>query len=156
MGLSQREKIMLAIAVSVFVPILLFRFVVQPVNRYQNHLVDGIESLKIKIEQTTLLGQEYRYLKRVTRTRPVSLSKKTDSILRQEELKSRSRIHLEENPKGGQRLVLKVDEINLTELTQLIYKIENSKPVIMIDNIDIGLSFKNKKLFRVSMALISK
>ncbi len=156
MGLSQREKTLVVIAFVVLLPLLLYRFVFQPVTRHQQFLNKNIESLKEKIEQTTLLGQEYKYLKQATRTKPVSLSKKTDTILRQEELKSRSTIHLEENPKGGQRLVLKVDEINLTELTQLIYKIENSKPVVMIDNIDLGHSYKNKKLFRVSMALISK
>jgi hypothetical protein len=156
MGLSQRERVLIVIAFVVLLPLLIFRFVILPINQHQQYLANSIESLKSKIEQTTLIGQELSYLKKTGLTRPISLSKKIDSILRQEDLKSRSRIQLEENPKGGQRLVLRVDEINLTELTQLIYKIENSKPVVMIDNIDIGNSYKNKKLFRVSMALISK
>lgn len=155
MSLSQREKLLILIGIVVLVPLMLYRFVFLPINNRQTELERDINRLQSVIEQVSLLGQERNHLKRVTRSRSISLSKRIDAILRQGDLKNRSRIVLEEQPKGGQRLILKLDEINLTELMRLIYDIEHSKPVMMIDNIDIGLSYKNKKLFRVSLALIS-
>ena len=155
MGLSQREKSLIIAALVILVPLLLFRFILIPVKDRQQELAVKIESLKTKIDQANLLGQELVFLKRETKIKSASLSKKIDSLLRQNGLKSRSKITVEEQPRGGQRLILKLDEINLTEFSNLIYKIENSKPIIMIDNIDINTSYKNKKLLRPSMALIS-
>jgi type II secretory pathway component PulM len=155
MSLNQRERTLLIVAIIILLPLLVFRFVLLPIKQHQDNLTTRIKTISRSIEQADLLGQELLFLRNVTRTNPVSLSKRVDSVLRQENLKARSRIALEEQPNGGQRLVLKLDEINLTELTTIIYQIENSKPVVMIDNIDIAASFKNKKLFRVSIALIS-
>jgi hypothetical protein len=155
MGLSQREKGLIFVALVIFIPLLMFRFVFVPIKQEEKSLAAKIESLVMKTDQINLLGQELLFLKRENRAKPFSLIKKIDSVLKQYQLKARSKIVLEEQPRGGQRLVLKLDEINLTELARLVYKIENSKPVILIDNIDINLSYKNKKLFRVSMALAS-
>ncbi len=113
-----------------------------------------VEQLKGEIDKTNLLGHELLYLRNATQLQTISLSKRVDAILRQDDLRSRSSIVLEEHNEG-QRLTLKLDEINLTELARLIYKIEHSKPVIMIATIDISRSYKNKKLFRVTVALIS-
>ncbi len=155
MELSQREKTLIVIALLIFIPLLLFRFVILPVSQEEKNIGQQIESLLSKTEQIDLLGQELLYLKRGNRSKSVSLIKKTDSLLRMYSLKARSKIVLEDQPRGGQRLILKLDEINLTELSRLIYKIEDSKPVVIIDNIDLNRSYKNKKLFRVSMALTS-
>lgn len=155
MGLSQREKILVFVAMAILIPLALFRFVLMPIQKRQQDLATGIVSLKNQITQAEVLGQEYRYLQKNTKTQSVSISKQIDSLLRRNRLKARSKITLEEKPGGGQRLVLKLDELNLTELTNIIYQIENSKPVVMIDNIDVNLSFKNKELLRVSMALTS-
>lgn len=155
MSLNQREKFLLVLAVVILLPLAIIRFILLPIQQKQDNLVAEITKTRHSIEQVDLLGQELQFLKTITRTNPVSLSKRVDSILRQEDLKAKSRIVLEEQPNGGQRLILKLDEINLTELTKVIYEIENSKPVVIVDNIDIASSFKNKKLFRVSIALAS-
>ncbi|MBU2514466.1 hypothetical protein KJ966_24290 [bacterium] len=118
-------------------------------------MANRIDNLNHKTNQISLLGQEYNILKKETEVNTTSLTKKIDSILRQYRLKARSNIVLDEQPKGGQRLIVKLDEIYLTELAKLVYRIENSKPIIMIENIDINPSYKNKKLFRVALALAS-
>lgn len=155
MGLSQREKYLLILGLILFVPLLLFRFVFVPFNNSQKSLEEKTADLKEKTRKISMLGQEYNSLKRETRISSVSLTKRIDSILRQYRLKARSQIALEEHPKGGQKLKLTVDEIYLTELAKFIYRIENNKPVIMIDTIDIIPSYKNKKLFKVTLGLIS-
>ncbi len=155
MGFSQREKYLILLALLIFVPLLLFRFVFFPFSENQKSLTKKIDALEHKTKQISILGQEYNILRKETQVNTSSLTKKIDSILRQYRLKVRSKIVLEEQPKGGQRLIVKLDEIYLSELAKLVYRIENSKPIIMIENIDINPSYKNKKLFRVTLALAS-
>lgn len=155
MDLSQREKALLAIAITILLPLALYRFVLIPISDYQRELNRRIATLESNIEKANLLGQEIDFLKRNTDIRSTSLNRKMDSLLRQNGLLARSKLIVEDQPSGGQRLVLKLDEINLTELANIIYKIENSRPVLNIENIDINPSFKDKKLLRVSMAITS-
>ncbi len=156
MQLTQREKLLILIATAILLPLIIIRFVLVPIHDYQTNLIVKIEKLEKNIDQLNLLGQELRYLKRDGRIKSISLSKKIDRILRQTNLKKRSRTIVEEQPAGGQRLILKLEEINLTELANLVYRIEHNKPGIIIESIDINPSYKNKKLFRISLALISK
>lgn len=155
MDLSQREKTLILIAVLILLPLMLFRFVLLPVSDKQHDLGSKIEVLTKKIDQANLLGQEYLYLIKETKLQSTSLSKKIETLLRQNDLKGRSKIVVEDQPNGGQRLILKLDEVNLSELSNIIFIIENSKPIIKIDNIDINPSYKSKKLLRISMALTS-
>jgi hypothetical protein len=155
MELNQRERLLLICAIIILLPLMITKFVLIPIYDYQKESSVRIKKLEQKIDQIHLLGQELKYLKRGTRSRSISLSKRIDSILRLYKLKGKSRIVVEQNPDGGQRLVLKLDEINLTEMANVIYKIENAKPSIFIDNLDINKSYKNKKLFRLSFALTS-
>lgn len=155
MELSQREKYLIALAAIILLPLILFRFVIMPMSQSQTDLAKKISDLENKIEQVSLLGQEYNALSKQNRLRKLYLTPKVDSILRQYRLKSRSRIILDDQPGGKQKLVLKLDEIYLSELVKLLYRLENNKPVIIIENIDVSTSFKNKKQFRVSFALSS-
>lgn len=154
--LNPRERILSLLAVIILVPLLSVKFIIIPLYNYQDKQLSSITSIKKKIVQVDLLGQELSYLVRVNKTQRVSLSKRIDQILHSVKLKSKSRTVVEENPSGGYRLILKLDEVNLTELTNLVYRIENSKPVILIDSIDINPSYQNKALFRISSVLSSK
>ncbi len=156
MELSQREKLLAFIALAVLGPLLLVRFVFIPIQNYQVELSNKIVNMEKKLIQINTLGQELKHLKKETRSTSGSLSKIIDRILRQSKLKSKSVTIVGNQPKGGQRLVLKLEEINLTELCTIIYKIENNKPGILIENIDTNPSYKNKKLIHVSMALTSE
>jgi len=154
--LNPRERILSALAILILVPLLSIKFIIIPLYNYQDKQLSSITSIKKKIEQVDLLGQELSYLVRVNKMQRVSLSKRIDQILHSVKLKSKSRTVVEENPSGGYRLILKIDGVNLTELTNLIYRIENSKPVIIVDSIDINPSYQNKALFRISSVLSSK
>jgi hypothetical protein len=155
MELNQREKFLLICAIVILFPLMIVKFILIPIYDYQKESSASTKKLEQKIDRIHLLGQELKHLKRGTRSRSISLSKRIDNVLRLYELKGRSRIVVEQSPDGGQRLVLKLDEINLTEMVNVIYKIENAKPSILIDNLDINKSYKNKKLFRLSFALTS-
>lgn len=156
MKLDQREKLLLILAIAIFSPLIIFRYALQPIQEYQTKQVAKISTLKKKTNQINLLGQELAVLKRENKPQSISLGKRIDGMLRRSKLKSRSSTITEAQPGGGQRLILKLNELNLSELYQLLYKIENTKPGILIENIDISPSYQNKKLFRLSMALSSK
>ena len=157
MNFNQREKLMLIGAIIILTPFLLYRFVLDPIRDYRNRQTSWIKNLESKEAQLHFLGQELKYLKRANQTHSASLNRRVDSILRIVKLKTRSRTVVETSPTGGgQRLVLKLDKTNLTELTRLIYRIENARPGILIENIDINPSYQNKKLFRISAALSSQ
>jgi len=157
MKLNRREKLLLIGAIIILAPFMLYRFALAPIHEFQVKQFSRIMALVTKDSQLQLFGQELQYLKRTDQTRTASLSRRIDGLLRQIDVKTRSRTVVEASPTGvGQRLVLKLDQLNLTELVNLVYKIENAKPVIVIENIDINRSYQSEKSFRISAALSSQ
>lgn len=151
---SKREKILAGIAISILLPLILYRLVVVPLETFQLKLERKNLGLEKKISKVELLGQEFRYYSKKRIQNNFSVNQRVDRIVNALQLRSRSNILVENNSREGtKKVILKVNDINLTELTQLIYKIENSKPIIVIENLDIGASFNNKRLFRTSFAL---
>lgn len=140
----------------IFIPLLFFRFALLPLNEYLQKQRLAIGHMENSIRQINRLGQELRHLERTRSNQSTPLSKRIDRILRQQQLKSRSRTIVSEDPNGEQRLVLRLEEVNLTELIKIIFSIENTSPVIAIESIDINPAYKNKKRFRLSSALSSR
>ena len=155
MELNQRERILLFVAAVIFIPLLIFRFAVIPLHDYRQKQSTSIKSMENKIHQINQLGQELKHLELSRKNQTAPLSRRIDSLLRRHQLKTRSSTIVDNNAVGWQRLVLKLDEINLTELVQLTYEIEDSNPVIAISSIEINPAFQNKKRFRLSFVLSS-
>ncbi len=155
MELSQREKVLILIALVTLTPLLVFQFFIKPMDEHRNKQSVRIASMEKKNDRINMLGQELIYLKKGNRTRSASLSRRIDSILRQNMLNSRSGTNVKGQSDAGQKLILKLDEINLTELTNVVFRIENAKPGIIIESIDIVPAYQNKRLFRVTYVLSS-
>lgn len=154
MNLSSREKLLLLISLGVLLPLLIFNFLLLPVLDKQQQTKTGIINLKKNISQIEYLGEELKYYKRTQNKRSVSLNKRIDRILRQTNLKSKSQTSVEDRAKKGQKLILKLNELNLTELANIVHKIEHNKPVIIINNLEISHSFKDGELLRVNLTLL--
>lgn len=155
MELTQREKTWILLAVVILLPLLFMRLVLSPLNDYSQKQRSTVTRLQNKINQIDQMGQKLRHLERTRTSQTGSLSKRVDRMLRQHQLRTRSRTIVDSNPDGRQRLVLKLEEVNLTELIKILYAVENASPVIAIKSIDINPAYKNKKRFRVSCALSS-
>ena len=154
LDLSKREKILAVIAVSILLPLILYRLVIVPLEIFQLNLERKNSGLENKISKIEILGQELRFHSKKGVRNKSSINQRVDRIVRGLQLRERSNVLTENNAREGtNKIILKVNDVNLTELTQLTYKIENSKPVIAIDNLDIGSSFNNKKLLRASYSL---
>lgn len=157
MELNRREKILLALAVLILVPLFTFRFGIIPLTQRQSNQGNEIAQLERSIKNIVLMGERARYLNSSSVSKDVSLSKRVDQTLKSLRVKTKSQITVEDSPgKEEQRLILKVNDINLTELVNLIFKLENAMPVILIESIEISQSFQNKGLFRMSSALVGK
>ena len=154
--LSKREKFLILVTVGVLIPLLVYRVLVGSIQGYQTRLERQNATLENSIQQITQLGQELRFLDRLSKKQKQALSKRIDFILNQTNLKTRSKISIGDRARNGQRLVLNLTEINLSELVNLIYKIENSTPVILIDSFDLSPSYQSEKLFRISLAISSE
>ena len=155
MELNRREKAWILIALMIFLPLLFIRFALLPLNDYRQKQRLAISHLENKIRQINLLGQELRHLEKTRSIQSTSLSKRVDRILRHHQLKSRSGTIVDNITDGRQRLVLKLEEVNLTELINTLHGIEHTLPVIAIESIDINPAYQNKKRFRLSSALSS-
>ncbi len=155
MELTQREKTLVVAALTILLPLLFFKLVLSPLNDYRQKQRVTVSRLDEKIRQIDHLGQELRYIEQNRKGQTISLSKKIDRLLRRHKIKSRSSTIVDNNADGRQSLVLKLDEVNLTELIHILYSVENASPVIAIKSIDINPAYKNKKRFRFSTALSS-
>jgi type II secretory pathway component PulM len=155
MELNQREKTWILAALMIFLPLLFIRFALLPLNDYRQKQRLAISRLEGKVRQINQLGQELKHLEKTKSIQSSSLSKRVDRILRHHQLKSRSGTIVDNITDGRQRLVLKLEEVNLTELINTLHGIENTLPVIAIESIDINPAYQNKKRFRLSSALSS-
>ena len=153
--LSKREKILIVTTICILLPMLIYRIIVVTIQDYQGDLVKHNIKLEQNIKTVNLLGQELKYYERLSQKKSQSLSKRLNYILKQANLKSKSRISVGDRPRSGQKLAMTLTDLNLNELVILIYKIEHSSPVILIDTFDLSPSYKSDKLFRINMSLSS-
>ncbi|MBT4286641.1 MAG: hypothetical protein HOD92_04830 [Deltaproteobacteria bacterium] len=154
--LSKREKILMVITICVLLPMLLYRLIIVTIQDYQEDLSKHNTKLEQNIKSVNLLGQELRYYERLSQRKVQSLSKRMNHILNRTKLKIKSRISVGDRPRTGQKLVLTLTDLNLNELVNLIYRIEHSSPVILIDSFDLSPTYKSDKLFKINMSLSSE
>jgi len=155
MELTQREKAWLAIAILVLTPLLFVRWVLIPLNDYSRQQRIAVSRAESKIKEIEMMGQQLQHLERNRNMQTGLLSEQIERLLQQNQLRDRSRTIVDTGSDSQQRLVLKLDDVNLTELVKLLYAIENALPAIAIKNIEIDRAFTNKKRFRVSASLVS-
>ncbi len=156
MELSQREKLLLVVAFAVLLPLIAYQYVYQPVVNKHYQTLEKIASLRSKTDQIESLGNQIKSLNQHRVRRSGKLSGRVDRLVKQLGLRANSTISMGDTPQSGQKLALKVIDINLSQLVKLIYKIENEDPTILIENFELSPSFQNRKLLRVNINLISR
>ncbi len=154
--LSQREKMLLSLVAVVFAPLMAVQLILVPLQDYQTKNKERNINLEKRIETISKLGQELQYYDRLSNRNTQSLEKRINRILKQTKLLKRSNLSVGDRASVDQKLNLKLNDINLTELADLIHRIEHSRPVILINTLDLGPSFRNPKLFQIKLLLSSK
>ncbi|MCP4298757.1 MAG: type II secretion system protein M [Proteobacteria bacterium] len=156
MELSQREKLLLVVAFAVLLPLIVYQYGYQPLVNKHYQTIEKIASLRSKTDQIENLGNKIRLLNQHRVRRSGKLSGRVDRLVKQLGLRANSTISMGDTPQSGQKLALKVIDINLSQFVKLIYKIENEDPTIIIENFELSPSFQNRKLLRININLISR
>lgn len=152
-NLSQREKTLLGVA-GAFLLIFLFRWVYSPIVEYRDKITKQVTKVQKQSKKIESLGQELSYLRKQNVVRSSPLVSKVNRLIRNMGMAG-DRYELREGTKDGQ-----IQKVNLTlksvytdEMAEVIYKLENFKPVILISNLDIRPSLRDKELLQVKLTL---
>lgn len=153
LDLNKREKILAVLTAGILIPLILYQLVIVQLHAYQKNLERKNTALEKKINAVEQLGEELSFYERKNFRRHTSLSRRVDQVLRSLKLKDKAGIVVKDQKAKVQTLILKLKDINLTDLTRLTYQLENARPVIAVDNFELTPSFNNKKLLRASYVL---
>lgn len=62
----------------------------------------------------------------------------------------------EQTLSGMQGVELRLDQLTLDELVQLLHTVENSEPALVIDQMELAPSFREQDLLRVNMRVLAR
>lgn len=158
MVLSTREKVLIAAAV---VAVLLggLYFAARGVRAYETGLRQRIERQENVLRQARALRTELERLQ--GRAGGPTLNRPLIGYL--ERLAQRAqlgdRIQLNAVPQqvtaGLQGVEVKVDNLTLDELVDLLYIVENAEPKVVIDQMELSPAFREKDLLRLTMRVLA-
>ena len=159
MVLSRREKLLLA-ALAILVGVAGLLFVSTRVNTYRSDLERRI------FEARTLLTRVVTISEKLSRQEAAprkggprrSLIGHLEQLAERAAVKNRLQLNRipQEKTKGLEGLEVKLDELTLDEMVSFIYSVENSDPVLVLDQLDISPSFRARDLLRVTMRVLSR
>lgn len=158
MTLSTREKQLIGLLVVVLVLGILF-LGVQRVSAFNESVERRIAQQSAMLEQASVLSARLNRLARDERSnvRRASLIGHLEQLAGRTGLQSRIQL----NPQavtGGDNLEaadIRVDDLTLDELVQFIYLIEDSRPQVVIDRVDISPTFRGKRLLRLNLRVLA-
>jgi type II secretory pathway component PulM len=156
MELSQREKLLLLVACVILLPLLGFRYIYLPIANQHQRTLQKISTLKAKNTRIGELGRKIKLLSHNSTRKPGEITGRINRLLKQQELKAKSTISMGTPPPTGQKLSLKLVDIDLSQLVRLVYKLEDEKPTLIIEKFELTPSFKSKKLLRVNINVVSR
>jgi hypothetical protein len=158
MTLSTREKQLIGLLAIVLLLAVLF-LGVQRVAAFNESVERRIAQQAAMLEQASVLSARLSRISREERTnvRRASLIGHLEQLSGRTGLQNRVQL----NPQtvtGGDNLEaadIRVDDLTLDELVQFIYLIEDSRPQLVIDRVDISPTFRGKQLLRLNLRVLA-
>ena len=160
MLLSAREKFL----ITVMVVLILFTggyYGVGGLKKYEREIEEQLDSREGFLRKALLLEAQILEQKRLApkatpRRRPLIgfVEQLTNSL----QLKGRVQLNLipKEKSTGMQGIELKVDNLSLDEMVELVYILEDAKRPLIIDRFEVSPSFRTKKRLQLSMRILSR
>ena len=149
--LSQREKVLISLMLAVMI-LLLGGLLVNKFAKYEARLTQNYKSKQQQLRQIQKLKSQWNGLQGVP-TAPVmrgSLSSFVESIARRLRIQSRLQLNVLNNPtEGTEGVQVRIDQMNLDQLFDILYILEKKRPVLLIEQLDINRS-PGTKLLRAS------
>jgi hypothetical protein len=159
MVLTQREK-RLIFALAALLAVVAVFALVRGLVGFQRGLAEQLDVERRMLAQVQALDGELAQLERSKRTRGLegSLIGYMEQLADRAGLKSRVQLNpITQNTAARiQAIDLKADQITLDEMVKLMYTIENAEFILVIDQVEISPSFKEKDLLRVSLRVLAQ
>ena len=160
MLLSAREKFLISVMVVLF----LFTggyYGIGGLKNYEREIVERLEVREEYLRRAVLLEEQIQEQQRLapkTTSRRRPLIGFVEQLARRLQLKGRVQLNLipQKKSSGIQGIELKVDNLSLDEMVELVYTLEDAKRPLIIDRFEVSPSFRTKKRLRLSMRILSR
>ena len=150
MELNQREKLMLALALGILVPVLLLRFVFFPFFDYKNSLGRKISRLQTEIVTIEQLGGELQRSSRKSKSRG-RVGQRVEAILTRIGIRKGAVIANRAQEKG-EGVTVKLDLLTLAQTTEFFFLVENTPP-LSVYAATVSHSVKDEKKLTLDMII---
>ncbi len=159
MVLTQREKRLVA-ALAGLLALLGLYAALHGLVRFQSGLAEQLDVDRRLLTQVQALDGEMAVLERSKRTRGLegSLIGYMEQLADRAGLKARVQLNpiTQSAAARVQAIDVKVDQMTLDEMVRFVYTIENAEFILVIDQMEISPSFKEKDLLRVSLRVLAQ
>lgn len=159
MVLSNREKILLAV-LAAFVILLAGYFMFQAMGDYERDLKQRLSAREVFQKRAVALDQELARLRQVPPRRRLSqpLIGYVERLSARIQLKDRIQLNPIPNQASPdlQGIDIKVDGLSLDELVDLVYTLESADLPLVINQLEVSPSFRNKQRLRLTMRVLAK
>jgi hypothetical protein len=159
MALNKREKLLVGILAAFLAVIALFAGL-RGMAGLQDGIAEQLEADRRTLIQVQGLDAELARLERSKRTRGLegSLIGYMEQLTDRAGLKARVQLNPITQAAGAkvQAIDLKVDQMTLDETLRLLYTIENAEFILVLDQVEISPSFKDKDLLRLTLRVLAQ
>jgi len=159
MVLTQRERLLIG-ALAALLAVLAVLGALRGLAGFQRGLAEEVDGARHQFAQALALDLELTQIERAKNAKGLegSLIGYMEQLADRAGLKARVQL----NPIGQagaarvQAIDVKADQVTLDELLRLMYTIENAEYILVVDQVEISPSFKEKDLLRVSLRVLAR
>lgn len=159
MSLTTREKLLIGLLVMSMAGVGLF-YGVRTLGKGQRAFRDAIAVRTAYLIEARVLQADLAQAgrSRTVKTRTRSLIGYVETLAARIQLKDRIQLNLiaRDSRSGLQGLNVKVDRLNLDEMLGLVHALENAELPLIVQQMELGPSFRNKELLRLSMRVLAR
>jgi len=161
MVLSTREKLLIGLLVALLVALGVFLGVRGATGRLAE-LRSRVTVQEAMLQRAAALTSE---LRRLQQPEPTRRGPRTRSLIGYVEqladkagVRDRVQLNLiaQDSRSGLQGLDIKVERLSLDEMVHLLYSLEDADYRLVIDQLEVGPSFRDKELLRLSMRVLAR
>ena len=159
LNLNPREKLLVGALAALLVVLAVFG-ALRGLARFQEGIAEQLDVDRRTLLQVQALDAELAQMERGKRTKGLegSLIGYMEQLADRAGLKSRVQLNpiTQVSATKVQAIDLKVDQMTLDETLRLLYTIENAEYILVVDQLEVGPSFKEKDLLRVSLRVLAQ
>lgn len=160
MVLSKREKLLIA-GLAALVVATVFYFLISQIFSYQRDLAQEISRHEFLLNKARVLAASLGPAA-APRSAPQNANRSLigylERVAAQQGLKERVQLNRVpiDKAKGVEGIDVKLNELSLDDVVRFIYEIENSRPPLVIDQLEITESFRTKKKLRLNVRVLGQ